>query len=86
MFFVVVVVVGMNLILNAKAADGGTSLTECPKGGGNDIAIILWGVPPDSEFLKEEVKKKKIVLGGCIVSKNDPELECNDCGWRYLEN
>ena len=61
------------------------SMTECPKCGGTDIAMILWGFPSHSEFLKEEVKKKKIVLGGCIVSKNDPELECNDCGWRYSD-
>ena len=63
--------------------DGVQEMSECPKCGGTDIAMILWGFPPDSEFLKEQVKKKKIVLGGCIVSKNDPELECNDCGWRY---
>jgi hypothetical protein len=68
---------------NAMTADGGTELSECPKCGGTDIAMILYGLSPDSEFLKEEVKKKKIVLGGCIVSKNNPELECNDCGWRY---
>ena len=65
--------------------DGVQEMSECPKCGGTDIAMILWGFPPDSEFLKEEVKKKKIVLGGCIVSKNDPELECNDCGWRYSD-
>ena len=57
-------------------------MNDCPKCGGDDAAMILWGFPSDSEFLKEEVKKK-IVLGGCVVSKNDPELECNDCGWRY---
>ena len=71
---------------NAMTANGGTELSECPKCGGTDIAIIFWGLPDGSEFLKEGVKRKKIVFGGCIVSKNDPELECNDCGWRYFEN
>ena len=61
-------------------------MSECPKCGGADIAMILYGLPSESEFLKEEVKKKKIVFGGCIVSKNNPELECNDCGWRFMEN
>ena len=42
--------------------DGVQEMSECPKCGGTDIAMILWGFPPDSEFLKEEVKKKKIVL------------------------
>ena len=68
---------------NAMTADGGTELSECPKCGGTDIAIIFWGLPDGSEFLKEAVKRKIIVYGGCIVSKNNPELECNDCGWRY---
>ena len=63
-----------------------STMAECPKCGGTDIALILFGFPPDSEFLKEEVKKKKIVLGGCIVSKNDPQLECNDCGWRFMDD
>lgn len=58
-------------------------MTSCPKCGGTDIAIILFGFPSNSEFLKEEVKKKKIVLGGCCVTGNDPTSECNDCGWRY---
>ena len=61
-------------------------MSECPKCGGTDIAIIFWGLPDGSEFLKEGVKRKKIVFGGCIVSKNNPELECNDCGWRYMAN
>ena len=61
-------------------------MKKCSKCGGTDIAMILYGLPSDSEFLKEEVKKKKIVFGGCIVSKNNPELECNDCGWRYFDN
>ena len=63
--------------------DGVQEMSECPKCGGTDIALILFGFPPDSEFLKEEIKKKKIVLGGCIVSKNDPQLECNDCLHRW---
>ena len=58
-------------------------MSECPKCGGTDIAIIFWGLPDGSEFLKEAVKRKIIVYGGCIVSKNNPEMECNDCGWRY---
>ena len=76
----------MILSWNAMTADGGTELSECPKCGGIDIAIIFWGLPDGSEFLKEAVKRKIIVFGGCIVSKNNPELECNDCGWRYMAN
>ena len=62
---------------------GRTIMSECPKCGGTDIAMILYGLPQMSKDLEKKVKDKKIVFGGCVVSKNDPELECNDCGWRY---
>jgi hypothetical protein len=62
---------------------GGLVMSECPKCGGTDIAMILYGLPQMSKHLEKKVKAKKIVFGGCCVSGNDPELECNDCGWRY---
>ena len=62
-------------------------MTECPKCGGTDIAMILWGLPDMSSELEKKVKEKKIVFGGCLVGclvgNNDPKLECNDCKWRY---
>ena len=58
-------------------------VNECPSCGGTDIAMILWGLPGMDLKLEKKVKDKKIVLGGCCVSNDDPELECNDCGWRY---
>ena len=58
-------------------------MSECPKCGGTDIAIILWGLPAFDSKLENKLKEKKIVLGGCCVTNNDPKLECNDCGWRY---
>ena len=58
-------------------------MTQCPKCGGIDIAMILYGLPSDELLNRKKVKEKKIVLGGCVVSGTDPKLECNDCGWRY---
>ena len=58
-------------------------MSECPKCGGTDIAIILWGLLDFDSELENKLKEKKIVLGGCCVTNNDPKLECNDCGWRY---
>jgi hypothetical protein len=53
--------------------------------GGADIAMILYGLPFDELLISKKVKEKKIILGGCCVSSNDPKLECNDCGWRYTK-
>jgi len=58
-------------------------MTECPKCGGVDIAMILYGLPSDELLQSKKVKEKRIILGGCVISGNDPKLECNDCGWRY---
>ena len=62
---------------------GDLIMSECPKCGGTDIAMILYGLPQMSKDLEKKVKDKKIVFGGCCVGDKDPELECNDCGWRY---
>ena len=33
--------------------------------------------------LEEELDKKEIVLGGCIVTGSDPKWECNECLTRW---
>lgn len=58
---------------------------ECPLCNSKDVARIFWGYPADSEKFYKNVKEKKIVLGGCIVTDNDPELECNVCNHRWGE-
>jgi len=55
----------------------------CPNCGGTDIAIILWGLANMDSELNKELEDKKVVLGGCCVSGNDPDLECNDCNHRW---
>ena len=60
-------------------------MTECLKCGGTDIAMILYGLPSDELLNSKKVKERKISLGGCCVTGNDPKLECNDCGWRFTK-
>lgn len=58
---------------------------NCPKCNSKNIAWILWGLPADMKSLKKELDQGKIVLGGCLVSNNDPKWECNDCHHRWGE-
>ena len=58
---------------------------KCPKCGKSWIAEIFWGLPADMESLEEELEKKEITLGGCIVTDHDPEWECNSCYHRWGE-
>ena len=55
----------------------------CPNCGGTDIAIILWGLANMDSELNKKLEDKKVVLGGCCVTGNDPKLECNDCSHRW---
>ena len=56
---------------------------KCPYCKTTNIAEILWGFPPTSDFLQDQIKLKKIVLGGCIITDNDPQWECNSCHHRW---
>jgi hypothetical protein len=51
----------------------------CPLCGSNHVASILYGLPDDSEELKRDVNAKKIVLGGCVITDDDPQWHCNEC-------
>jgi len=57
----------------------------CPKCGGTDITMILWGLPVFDRVLEKLVDQKKVVLGGCNVTGNDPKLECSDCHHQWGE-
>ena len=58
---------------------------KCPKCNSSSVAEILWGYTADIRGLEKELDKKKIVLGGCIVTDHDPKWECNDCLTRWGE-
>ncbi len=55
----------------------------CPSCKSNDVARIFWGYPGDMDGYIKAIKEKKIVGGGCIVTDNDPEWECNVCQRRW---
>lgn len=56
---------------------------RCPKCGSSNVAEILWGMPSFTSELQKELAEKKVVLGGCCVSPDDPKYECNDCLHRF---
>ncbi len=58
---------------------------KCPNCNKEWIAEILWGYPEDVESIKEELERKEIVLGGCLVTDHDPTWECNECNHQWGE-
>ena len=56
----------------------------CPLCGSRKIIPIAYGLPgPD---LEKESKKGRVILGGCMVSENQPQSHCKDCGYEWRGN
>lgn len=58
-----------------------TKPQRCPVCGAG-VARILWGMPDFNERLRRELEEGKVVLGGCVLSGDDPQWECRSCGQR----
>ena len=58
---------------------------NCPKCSGEFIAKIFWGYPGNLEAMQEQLEKKEIVLGGCVVTDHDPKWMCNSCNHQWGE-
>jgi hypothetical protein len=59
--------------------------TRCPKCGGTEFALIVYGLVRPSK-VRNKLDSGEIALGGCIVTGNDPEWRCNTCGKRFPED
>jgi hypothetical protein len=57
-----------------------STLLPCPRCGSRKRRRILYGFPVRMLTAEEE---RRFVLGGCVISLDDPTHECNDCGERY---
>lgn len=55
---------------------------KCPNCGGR-IIPILYGEP--NEEGGALIYAGEMILGGCIVSGNDPQWGCTDCNTEYLD-
>ena len=55
---------------------------KCPCCGGKLLPIV-YGEPGPELF--EKADKGEVILGGCIVTGLDPQKECAECGFRFLE-
>ena len=52
----------------------------CPECKSNKVSWIFWGYPGDMDWYLKAIDDKEIVPGGCCISDDDPEWECNECG------
>jgi len=51
----------------------------CPYCGSDDVSRIFYGLPRFTKEFEKSLKNRDISLGGCCISKNDPEYHCHEC-------
>jgi len=51
---------------------------KCPECGSTRIAEIFYGFP-DFEAIKDDLESKRITLGGCCLTDDDPSWRCLAC-------
>lgn len=56
------------------------SQVACPHCGSTDTGDYMWGLVEVVGDSTGGIDEKRIRFGGCIVSDDDPEHFCNDCG------
>jgi hypothetical protein len=58
---------------------------QCPECRSPKVAPILYGLPAPGLFqeLMRKADSGEIVLGGCVVTGNDPTWHCVGCGHRW---
>jgi hypothetical protein len=55
----------------------------CPKCGSDKLASLLYGLPIEDDYLRELVRRKEVILMGCVVGQDDPQLQCLKCDLQF---
>ena len=55
-------------------------MKRCPECDTPRPATIMFGMPRMDAQLEDDLEKGRIVLAGCVISDDDPEWQCLECG------
>ena len=57
---------------------------KCPSCGSRSVGRITYGMPAMNRELDNDLASGRLVLGGCVVSGDEPDCHCNECSheWR----
>ncbi len=59
--------------------------SQCPTCGYAPIAEILYGYNKMNDDLRKELDEGSVVLGGCVITDDDPFWSCVDCGQKIYK-
>lgn len=54
--------------------------SHCPRCGHTPVAEIVFGLIAITPEIRQDLDAGKLALGGCDVSRDDPEWKCTACG------
>ena len=55
---------------------------KCPNCACEKVLEIVYGKPP-SDIL-EAADRGEVILGGCVISKDSPKMQCSFCGYKWI--
>ncbi len=53
---------------------------KCPTCKSKPVAVVLYGLPAESDELKKKLNAGQVCLGGCVFSADAPAWICVTCG------
>lgn len=56
---------------------------KCPYCGFRPVGTILRGLPAFDEEMEKDIDSGKIIIGGCVVTLNQPQWACKNCGAEF---
>ena len=56
---------------------------KCTLCNSTSVAELIYGLYDVDDELEQAIKKKEIILGGCLIGNNDPKWCCNECGKKW---
>ncbi len=57
---------------------------KCPICGFKPVGTILSGLPAFDEKMEKDIECGKIIIGGCLVTDNQPQWACKACGTEFI--
>ena len=64
--------------------DGEYMIGHCPRCGGTDHSMIIWGMPDPFAMEYRRERGDNVTFGGCCIpGDNPPDNSCNNCGHQW---
>ena len=71
------------VVATSEPAKTARRTRTCPRCGSRETVRIQYGMPAYSDHLAADLEAHRVVLGGCMVWDDQPDLSCIACGLEF---